>query len=215
MAAKLGGAHPFFYDTTAGRWFRRKVEGKGPVTGFADALVYVPTLKKTLLYQRGNGFWVYDNKNPSWSYVTAKGGRPTTADGKPSREGSLCYDSKRDRLYIFNGGQLSVPWAYECKTNTFTDLKARNQFYPASNSYEQGKLMLSSTSSNVTTTLSPTWSSCGRESRKEAAIRGTFPGRLWAWPFTIRRKTSGPRTSFLYPPTSSSAAPGTASIRRS
>lgn len=146
---KEGGRHPFSYDTTTGRWFRRKADGRGPVTGFAQALVYIPTQKKTLLYQRGSGFWVYDNKNPSWTYLTANGGRPTTADGVSSREGTLCYDSKRDRLYIFNGNQTSVPWAYECKTNTLTDLKAGNQFYPASNSYEQGKLMLSSTSSNV------------------------------------------------------------------
>lgn len=146
---KAGGAHPFFYATTTGRWFRRTADGKGPVTGFAHAFVYIPTQKKTLLYQRGNGFWVYDNENPSWTYLTAKGERPATVDGKPSNEGTLCYDSKRDRLYVFNRDQLSVPWAYDCKTNTFTDLKARNQFYPASNSYEQGKRMLSSTSSNV------------------------------------------------------------------
>jgi hypothetical protein len=146
---KAGGMHPFFYDTTSGRWFRRKADGKGPVTGFADAFVYIPTQKKTFLYQRGSHFWVYDNEKPSWSFLTGKGSPPSTAEGKPAREGTLCHDSKRDRLYIFNGNQISVPWAYDCKTNTFTDLKAKNQFYPASNSYEQGKLTLGSTSSNV------------------------------------------------------------------
>jgi hypothetical protein len=145
---KQGGMHPFFYDTTTGRWFRRKVEGKGPVTGLARALVYIPTQKKTLFYQRGDGFWVYNHAHPSWTYLAAKN-RPTTVHGKPSHEGTLCYDSKRDRLYIFNRDALSVPWAYDCKSNTFTDLKAPHQFYPASNSYEQGKLMLGSTSSNA------------------------------------------------------------------
>jgi hypothetical protein len=144
-----GGAHPFFFDTTTGRWLRRKADGKGPVTGFAHALIYIPTQKKTFLYQRGSGFWVYDNEKPSWTYVTAKGDRPMAGDGKPSSEGTLCYDSKRDRLYLFNREQISVPWAYDCKSNTFTDLKARNQFYPPSNSYEQGRLMLGSTASNV------------------------------------------------------------------
>lgn len=144
-----GGMHPFFYDTHTDRWLRRKVEGKGPRTRFADALVYIPTLKKTLLYQRGDSFWAYDHANPSWTNITANRGRPTTADGRRSNEGSLCYDSKRDRLYVFNREQLSVPWAYDCKTSTFTDLKANNQPYPGSNTFEQGKLMLGSTSSSV------------------------------------------------------------------
>jgi hypothetical protein len=144
-----GGMHPFFYDTQTGRWLRRKAEGQGPRTGFAHALVYVPTLKKTLLYQRGNNFWAYDHANPSWTNITAEGGRPATADGRPSREGTLCYDSRRDRLYVFNRDQLSVPWGYDCKANTFTDLRAKNQPYPASNTYEQGRLMLGSTASNV------------------------------------------------------------------
>jgi hypothetical protein len=146
---KLGGAHPFVYETTTGRWLRRKALGKGPVTGFAEALVYIPALKKTLLYRRGNDFWAYDNQNPSWTYIKAKGSRPVTAGDRASSEGTLCYDSKRDCLYIFNTNQASVPWAYDCKTNTLTDLEARNQFYPATNSFEQGKLILSSTSSNV------------------------------------------------------------------
>jgi hypothetical protein len=146
---KAGGKHPFFYDTTTGRWLRRVAAGPGPATGFAHALVYIPTQRKTLLYQRGGTFWIYDNQNPSWTQITPKGNRPATPDGKPSNEGTLCYDSKRDRLYLFNRDQSSVPWAYDCKTNTFADLKAKNQFYPASNTYEQGRLMLGSTSSNV------------------------------------------------------------------
>src|ERR1043165_5635082 len=105
---KGGGMHPFFYDTATGRWLRREAEGKGPVTGFAHALVDIPTQKKTLLYQRGSGFWVYDNEKPSWTYLTAKGERPTTVGGKTSNEGTLCYDSKRDRLYLFNRDQSSV-----------------------------------------------------------------------------------------------------------
>jgi hypothetical protein len=144
-----GGKHPFFYSADTGRWFRKKVKGEGPRTGFAQALTYIPSWKKTLLYQRGNSFWVYDHEKPSWKHLIARGDSPTTADGKPSREGTLCYDSKRDRLYVFNRDQLSLPWAYDCQTNTFTDLKASNQFYPASNTYAQGKLMLGSTSSNV------------------------------------------------------------------
>lgn len=146
---KPGGMHPFFYDTTSDRWLRRLAVGRGPVTGFADALVYVPTLKKTFLYQRGGTFWVYDQQKPSWTQLTPKGERPSTAGGKAAHEGTLCYDSRRDRLYLFNRDQASVPWAYDCRTNTFVDLQARNQFYPSSNTYEQGKLMMGSTSSNV------------------------------------------------------------------
>lgn len=144
-----GGKHPFFYDVDSGRWFRRKVEGNGPRTGFADALIYLPRLQKTALYQRGSDFWLFDHDRPSWQRVTAKGGAPETADGRRSSEGTVCYDSKRELLYVFNRDQVSMPWAYDPKTNTFRGLKAKNQFYPPTNSYEQGRIMIGSTSSGV------------------------------------------------------------------
>jgi hypothetical protein len=144
-----GGVHPFFYSATTGRWFRRKVEGEGPRTGFADALTYLPSQRKTVLYQRGGDFWFYDHTRPSWRRITAEGGRPATVDARPSNEGSLCYDSQRDRLYVFNRDQVSLPWAYDCKTNTFADLKAENQPFPSTNSFEQGRIALGSTASGV------------------------------------------------------------------
>ena len=143
------GKHPYFHDVDTGRWFRRKVEGNGPRTGFTHALTWIPTLKKTVLYQRGGNLWFYDHDKAGWENVAAEGGRPTTADGRPSREGTLCYDSKRDRLYLFNRGQASLPWAYDFKTNTLTDLEAKNQVYPATNTVEQGQIMIGSTSSGA------------------------------------------------------------------
>jgi hypothetical protein len=144
-----GGMHPFFYNVEQGRWLRRKVAGAGPRTGLADALTYLPTQKKTVLYQRGGDFWFYDHRQPGWERVTAKGGPPTTVDGRPTHEGTLCYDSKRDRLYVFNRDQISQPWIYDCETNTFTDPNPEHQFYPATNTYEQGKASIGSTASGV------------------------------------------------------------------
>lgn len=146
---KGGGKHPFFYSVDSGRWLRRKVDGDGPRTGFAHALVYLPSQKKTALYQRGSDLWFYDHENPSWQHVTAKGGWPTTVRGRPSREGTLCHDTKRDRLYIFNRDQVSSPWAYDVKTNTLADLKAQNQFFPPTNSYAEGKIAIGSTASGA------------------------------------------------------------------
>lgn len=143
------GKHPYFYNVDSGRWHRRKAEGAGPRTGFAHALTYLPGQKKTALYQRGAVFWLYDHESFSWERVEAGGGRPTTAEGRSSNEGTLCYDSKRDRLYVFNRGQLSIPWAYDVKTNTFTDLQAKNQPFPPTNSYAQGQIVLGSTSSGA------------------------------------------------------------------
>jgi hypothetical protein len=144
-----GGQHPFFYNVDTGRWLRRRAEAPGLRTRFADALTYFPRQKKTVLYQRRGDFWFYDHADSTWEHVAAEGGRPTTSDGRPSNEGTLCYDSKRDRLYVFNRNQVSLPWAYDCRTNRFSDLKARNQFYPATNSYEEGRLSLGSTASGV------------------------------------------------------------------
>ncbi|MEQ8785225.1 MAG: hypothetical protein RIC55_02965 [Pirellulaceae bacterium] len=144
-----GGQHPFFYNVDTGRWTRRRAEAPGLRTSLADALIYVPSLKKSVLYQRRGDFWFFDHEKSQWEHVVADGGRPETVDGRPSAEGALCYDSRRDRLYVFNRDQASIPWAYDFRTNTFSDLKAKNQFYPPTNSYEQGRLSIGSTSSGV------------------------------------------------------------------
>lgn len=146
---KEGGKSPYFYSVESDRWFRRLVTGTGPQTHLTHALTFIPSINQTVQYQRGTDFWFYDHAKVAWEKKTATGGRPTTVDGRPSREGTLCYDSRRDRLYLFNRDCLTIPWAYDIQKNELIDLQAKNQFYPPSNSYEEGKIAIGSTASGA------------------------------------------------------------------
>lgn len=58
---------------------------------------------------------VYDNERPSWKLITAKGNRPTTADGKPSNEGTATTRSATGSTssiainYPFRGRTIAKP----------------------------------------------------------------------------------------------------------
>ncbi len=141
--------HPYFYSVDKHRWLRRLAADQGPRTRFADSLFHLPGRNQTALYQRSGHFWLYDHEESSWQRVEAENGPPTTATGHGSFEGSLCYDTKRDRVYINNRLQASIPWIYDPKTNTFSDLKAKHQPYPATNTLEEGRIAIGSTTSNM------------------------------------------------------------------
>ncbi len=145
LRGRSAGQHPYFYSTRTGRWERRKTEGPGPSTHFCKTLRYIPGIGKTLYFSRRSGvMWFYDHKANAWESVKPEGEWP-----KAGLEGTTAYDTKRERLYIFNSGSEFVPAIYDVKTNTILDAKARNQPYPESNGYEKGKRVLGSTSSNA------------------------------------------------------------------
>jgi hypothetical protein len=139
------GRHPFFYDVASGRWERVKAAGSGPTPRFSKALTYVPTKKQAYYYGRGDTFWSYDVAAKKWSLVKPKGDPPKIKKG---HEGTICYDSKRDRFYIFNATQLSIPWVYDIQANTFSDPQARNQPYPGLD-YRTGYRLTTSTTGGV------------------------------------------------------------------
>ncbi|MHC4915866.1 MAG: hypothetical protein ACYTGB_10280 [Planctomycetota bacterium] len=143
---KKSSKHPYFY-TRDGRWDRRKVEGAGPSAHFCKTLRYIPSKKQTLYFSRRGAktLWFYDHAGNKWNKVTPQG-TPPEAKGI---EGSTAYDSKRDRLYMFNSGAEVVPGVYDFKTNTYSTPKTENQPYPPSNGYEKGQRVLSSTSSGA------------------------------------------------------------------
>lgn len=146
---KEGQRHPYFYQVDTHRWQRRLTEGEGPRTRFADSLFYLPDRHQSVLYQRSGHFWFYDHNDPAWRRVAAENDPPDTVTGRSTSEGTLCYDSKRDRVYVINRQQLSIPWTYDPRSNTFADLKAKNQPYPPTNSYEVGQTAIGSTTSNA------------------------------------------------------------------
>jgi len=146
LRGRRAGKHPYFYGSYTGRWERRKVAGAGPTPHFCKTLRYIPSRKQTLFFARkSKTLWFYDHAANKWNSVTPKGTPPETKH----IEGATAYDSKRDRLYIFNSGQEFIPGVYDFKTNTFSTLKAKNQPYPPSNGYEKGARVMSSTSSGV------------------------------------------------------------------
>lgn len=148
MRERESGKHPYFFGADTGRWVRRKVNGDGPGTHFCKALEYIPSLKQTMFYGRSDSFWFYDHKTNAWTVKKAEGGAPAAWSTKGASEGTCCYDSKRDRLYIFNRAQNSIPCAYDFKTNKMIDLEAKNQPYPGED-HAKGVRSLASTSSGV------------------------------------------------------------------
>ena len=62
--------------------------------------------KPSLLYDRRKAdAWFYDYAANRWTQARPSGPPPDT----DHYEGVVCYDDKRDRFYIFNAGQTSVP----------------------------------------------------------------------------------------------------------
>jgi hypothetical protein len=143
---KTLGKCPFLYDVKTGRWERRKVDGAGPDTHFCKSLTYVPSARQVYYYARGKDFWLYDPATNKWSPLTGKGEPPTGV--RMGYEGTLCHDTKRDRLCVFNSGQDAIPWIYDIKANTWSNPQARNQPWPGRD-YAKGVRTLSSTSSGV------------------------------------------------------------------
>ncbi len=140
------GKNPFLYDAKTGRWERRRVEGDGPKTNFCKSLTWVESLKRVMYYGRGSDFWLYDPEAGKWSHVEGKGEPPQGT--RMGYEGTLCHDTKRDRLYVFNSGQKEIPWIYDIKTDTWSNPHAKNQPYPGQD-YARGVRKLGSTTSGV------------------------------------------------------------------
>jgi len=115
--------NPWFYDVRAARWERRKVASGPAGIGFCKALVYVPSKKQTLYYARKKDVWFYDDAKNAWTNAKPKGPSPATKD----YEGLVCFDAKRDRLYVFNDKMVSVPFIYDVKANAWIDPKPKGQ----------------------------------------------------------------------------------------
>jgi hypothetical protein len=123
---KLNTTHagPWFYDTTAGKWERKKTATPGPTTSFGGLLVYLPTKNRFWCFSRGAS--LYDPATTRWNASTSRDRQPTGIDF------GSCYDAKRDRIYVC-GGSYRGPYAqdegkvyaYDVKTDSWSNLPDR------------------------------------------------------------------------------------------
>jgi len=85
--------------------------------------MYLPSRKQTLYYYRKQDVWFYDYAANKWSSTIPEGPTPSTED----YEGLLCHDTRRDRIYVFNDKQKTVPWIYDVAANVWVDPKPTGQ----------------------------------------------------------------------------------------
>lgn len=113
-------AGPWFYDTAAGRWERHRLTAPGaPQHSYGSVLIYLSSKKQSFLYYRGGAVWFYDHVAKRWINAPVKGPNPPFGI-----DGTACYDSKRERIYIGGGNYPIAPtpnalWIYELSTNTW------------------------------------------------------------------------------------------------
>ncbi len=94
------GKSPYIYNTRTGRFERYRTEHHGSPGGYGTQLTYVPSVKKAFGYKNktGRAAW-YNPDTHDWEHIKKKGNIPPFHIDQ-----QVCYDSKRDRLYIAGGG---------------------------------------------------------------------------------------------------------------
>jgi hypothetical protein len=129
-------ASPWMFQTTTGKWTRRRTGTAGPASSFGDTLIYVPSRKQAFFLHRNDDAWFYDTQADRWTKVQPNGPLPPFGIDATS-----CYDSKRDRIYIGGGSYPVVPagrnafWVYDLKTDSWIDPQPKGSPCRGSNSY--------------------------------------------------------------------------------
>jgi hypothetical protein len=124
---RVAGA-PFSFNTLTGRFERLPAEGFRPQGAF-PTLTYLPTRKALWHYTRSGDTGVVrlcDTATRKWSNANAKGPTP------PGIDFGVCYDGKRDRLYVC-GGSYRGPYAenegkvyvYDVQSNSWSNAPDR------------------------------------------------------------------------------------------
>jgi hypothetical protein len=116
--------HPYLYEVATGRWRRDRTSGKGPGSFriYGATCVWLPTKKVFALYLVGNDLFFYDVPKKAWAHVKPKGAGPGGG-----YEGVSCFDTKRNRLYVFNnrGAKFGI---YDVETNAW--LRSKDPYNP-------------------------------------------------------------------------------------
>ncbi|MHC4915160.1 MAG: Kelch repeat-containing protein [Planctomycetota bacterium] len=118
---------PWFYDVPTARWELHKPTGtiRGKL-GFVNVLVYLSG-KKQFVYLWANScqMQLYDVESNKWTLLKPTGTPPSRV--KRTYEGLCVYDAKRNRLYVLNDNQKSIPWIYDVAANTWIDPQPKDQ----------------------------------------------------------------------------------------
>jgi len=117
---------PLFFNTIAGKFERFALSGQ-PLTGAADggvhgSICYLPT-RKAFFHYHGGVTQLYDAVSHQCQSAGAQGkGQPGSSDV------GLCYDSKRDRVYMGRGNYAPPPrpdegnvYIYDVKANAWSN----------------------------------------------------------------------------------------------
>src|SRR5262245_56878194 len=129
-------ASPWFFETTSGRWSRRRTGTPGPASSYGDTLIYLSGRHKAFFLHRNTDVWLYDTESHKWSELHPAGPPPPWGIDATS-----CYDSKRHRVYIGGGSYPVAPpgtnalWIYDLERNTWIDPKPEGAPCRGSNSY--------------------------------------------------------------------------------
>lgn len=117
---------PFIYNTRTGRFERYRTSQPDSPGGYGTQLTYVPSVKKAFGYKNRDGrvAW-YNPDTQDWESIEKKGELPPW-----HIDTQVCYDSKRDRLYLAGGGYPKIEfkpgdsalWMFDVKTETFSRL---------------------------------------------------------------------------------------------
>jgi len=106
---------PWFYDTRAGRFERKYVEGVFPDGTNMEATVEYVSSKKQFFWMHVRTVWFYNPAGSVWVKSANKGAPPPFGIDPVA-----CLDTKRDRVYLHKGDAFCV---YDIKTETWLDLQ--------------------------------------------------------------------------------------------
>jgi hypothetical protein len=122
---------PWMYNVATGKFELFKVQGSYPgnyTCSSVGAIMYVPTIKKLFYWIGGaKDAWLYDPQTNAWSNISPTGPPPPFGV-----DPNVCYDSKRDRIYL-GGGYYPVAkganafWCYDVKANAWVDLQPKGK----------------------------------------------------------------------------------------
>jgi hypothetical protein len=129
-------AGPWLWWPSTGRWERRRTAGGGPQSSYGDNLVYVPSTRQVCFIHRSSEVWFFDPDAGTWTQAQPAGTPPPFGI-----DGTCCYDSKRNRIYLGGGAYPQAPegshafWIYDIASSSWIDPQPRGAPCRGSNGY--------------------------------------------------------------------------------
>lgn len=119
-------AGPWIFETTSGRWNRRRTGTPAPPSGYGDTFLYIPSQQRAFFAHGSREVWFYDARKGTWTQADPEGPPPPFGIDAVS-----CHDPKRERIYIGGGSYPVAPadmhafWIYDLKADRWIDPSRR------------------------------------------------------------------------------------------